>query len=95
MEVWLIKMAPKRKPYKTVNDAAHEIARKRRTKGPQEEAYRQPSVLEQNPFGQATKLNKAKGSPKTHKDGLGKPVKPSRSTGTKSKNRFKTNGYLA
>ena len=65
---------PKKKPYKTVNKAAHEIARKRRTKGPQEEAYRQPSVLEQNPFGQATKLNKAKGSPKTHKDGLNQPV---------------------
>ena len=86
-------MAPKKKPYKTVNEAAHEIARKRRTKGPQEEAYRQPSDLEQNPFGQATKLNKAKGSPKTHKDGLGSPVP--NSTGTKSKNRFKQSGYLA
>ncbi len=85
-------MAPKKKPYQTVNEAAHEIARKRRTKGPQEEAFRQPSVLEQNPFGQATKLNKAKGSPKTHKDGLRSEPK---STGTKSKNRFKQNGYLA
>jgi hypothetical protein len=85
-------MAPKKKPYQTVNEAAHEIARKRRTKGPQEEAFRQPSVLEQNPFGQATKLNKAKGSPKTHKDGLRPEPK---STGTKSKNRFKQNGYLA
>ena len=87
------KGTPPKKPYKTVNEAAHEIARKRRTKGPQDEAFRQPSVLEQNPFGQATKLNKAKGSPKTNRDGLGAPVP--KSTGTKSKNRFKTNGYLA
>ena len=88
-------MAPKKKPYKTVNEAAHEIARKRRIKGPQEEAYRQPSVLEQNPFGQATKLNKAKGSPETHNAGLGPKPKSIKSTGTKSRNRFKTNGYLA
>jgi hypothetical protein len=84
---------PPKKTYKTVNEAAHEIARKRRTKGPQDEAFRQPSMLEQNPFGQATKLNKAKGSPNTHRDGLGSPVP--KSTGTKSKNRFKQSGYLA
>jgi hypothetical protein len=80
-------MAPKK--YKTVNEAAHSVTRKRKTTGPQDEAFRQP---EPNPFGPATKLNKAKGSPKTHKDGLGPPAK---STSTKSKNRFKQGGYLA
>ena len=85
---------PKKK-YKTVDEAAWNAARKFKTKGPE---YDVP-IPDENPFGYGTKLNKATGSPKTHKDGLGPPIKkpkPSKSsTATKSLNRFKKTGYLA
>ncbi len=85
-------MAPKKqKPYKTVNEAARNAAEKLKVKGPQDEVFRQ----QPNNFGFGTKLNKAAGSPKTHNDGLGEPIKPHKSTATKSKNRFKKGGYLA
>lgn len=84
-------MAPKKKPYQTVNDATRAAAEKLKVKGPQDEVFRQ----QPNPFGYGTKLNKATGNPMTHNDGLGNPIKPYKSTATKSKNRFKQGGYLA
>jgi hypothetical protein len=79
-------MAPKKKPYKTVDEAAWQAAFRRNIEGPTGKV---------NPFGYATRLDKATGNPSTHNDGLGKPVESYKSTATKSKNRFKQGGYLA
>ena len=84
-------MAPKKKPSKSVNQAAFEAANKLKVQGPQDEVRRQ----QPNNFGYGTKLNKATGNPMTNSDGLGKPVESYKSTATKSKNRFKQGGYLA
>jgi hypothetical protein len=83
-------MAPKKKPYQTVNQAASEAAYKRKVKGPQDEVFRR----EPNFGGYATKLNKAKGDPSQYNEGLG-PIPGYKSTATKSKNRFKQGGYIA
>jgi hypothetical protein len=83
-------MAPKKKPSKSVNQAAFEAANKLKVKGPQDEVFRR----EPNFGGYATKLNKAKGNPSQYNEGLG-PIPGYKSTATKSKNRFKQGGYLA
>ena len=83
-------MAPKKKPSKSVNQAAFEAANKLKVKGPQDEVFRRES----NFGGYATKLNKAKGDPSQYNEGLG-PIPGYKSTATKSKNRFKQGGYLA
>jgi hypothetical protein len=83
-------MAPKKKPSKSVNQAAFEAANKLKVKGSQDEVFRR----EPNFGGYATKLNKAKGDPSQYNEGLG-PIPGYKSTATKSKNRFKQGGYLA
>ena len=83
-------MAPKKKPSKSVNQAAFEAANKLKVKGPQDEVFRR----EPNFGGYATKLNKATGDPSQYNEGLG-PIPGYKSTATKSKNRFKQGGYLA
>jgi hypothetical protein len=84
-------MAPKKKkPYKTVNEAAWAATDKLKVKGPQDEVRRR----EYNIAGYGTKLNKAKGDPSQYNEGLG-PIPGYKSTATKSKNRFKQGGYLA
>ena len=79
-------MPPKKKPYKTVDEAAWRAAFRRNIEGPSGKV---------NPFGYGTRLDKATGNPMTNSDGLGKPVESYKSTATKSKNRFKQGGYLA
>jgi len=83
-------MAPKKKPSKSVNQAAFEAANKLKVKGPQDEVFRR----EPNFGGYATKLNKVKGDPSQYWEGVG-PIPGYKSTATKSKNRFKQGGYLA
>jgi hypothetical protein len=79
-------MAPKKKPYKTLDEAAWRAAYKHNIEGPTGKV---------NQFGYATRLDKATGNPMTNSDGLGKPIESYKSTATKSKNRFKQGGYLA
>ena len=79
-------MAPKKKPYKTLDEAAWRAAYKHNIEGPAGKV---------NQFGYATRLDKATGNPMTNSDGLGKPIESYKSTATKSKNRFKQGGYLA
>jgi hypothetical protein len=80
-------MAPKKKPYKTLDEAAWRAAYKRNIEGPGGKV---------NQFGYATRLDKATGNPMTNSDGISpEKIKPHKSTATKSKNRFKQGGYLA
>jgi hypothetical protein len=67
------------KKYKTVDEAAWHAAKKFKMQGPQYDI----STPDENLFGYAVKLNKAKGSPKTHRDGIG-PA-PKKSTPSKPK----------
>jgi hypothetical protein len=80
-------MAPKKKPYKTLDEAAWRAAYRRNIEGPAGKV---------NQFGYATRLDKANGNPMQYNDGISPDkTKPYKSTATKSKNRFKQGGYLA
>jgi hypothetical protein len=80
-------MAPKKKPYKTLDEAAWRAAYKHNIEGPGGKV---------NPFGYATRLDKAMGNPMQYNDGINpNEIKPHKSTATKSKNRFPSGGYLA